>query len=182
MPQTPPDKTIAPQIELAVRQLDALSILPATAAQYFSKLLQPQASPLDMAEIIEADPAMTAKVFSLAHEKKIRPADIKFSIRNALEKLPEDIVHKAFFPSNFIKLPTTSRVWSLENNYCCTASPQPVVPLKSPKSSPHKWNRIWHIQQACCTISEHWPSTRQCPEALKPLSNRPNHKTHASAK
>ena len=40
MPQTPPDKTIAPQIELAVRQLDALSILPATAAQYFSKLLK----------------------------------------------------------------------------------------------------------------------------------------------
>ena len=105
MPQTPPDKTIAPQIELAVRQLDALSILPATAAKYFSKLLQPQASPLDMAEIIEADPAMTAKVFSLAHEKKIRPADIKFSIRNALEKLPEDIVRKAIFSFKLYQTP-----------------------------------------------------------------------------
>ena len=142
MPQTPPDKTVAPQIELSVRQLDTLSILPATAAQCFSKLLQPQASILDMAEIIEADPAMTAKVFSLAHEKKIRPADIKFSIRNALEKLPEDIVRKAIFSFKLYQTPDNQLRLELRKQLllhslataCCAAE---IAKIISPQMEPN---------------------------------------------
>jgi putative nucleotidyltransferase with HDIG domain len=95
MPEQPADTTVTKQVALAVRKLDSLSILPSVAAQCFSKLLQFQSSPLDVADVIESDPVLAAKFFSLMHEQGVRFTDGKFSFRDALDKLPAHIVRDA---------------------------------------------------------------------------------------
>jgi len=61
------DITASYQVELAINRLESLSTIPCVAAQCFPKLLKPGFSALDLAEIIESDPALTAKVFSVAN-------------------------------------------------------------------------------------------------------------------
>ena len=93
MPDKPSNTTAsAHQVELAIRQLDSLSTLPSVAAQFFSKLLQPQFSPSAIADIIESDPALTAKILSLIHQQGASLPDEKFSLRRALDKLPAHLV------------------------------------------------------------------------------------------
>ena len=95
MPETNADTTVAQQIELAVGRLDSLSTLPCVAVQFFSKTLEPQFSSLALADVVESDPALTAKILSLAHEQGVSLSDEKFSLRRALDKLPADSVRDA---------------------------------------------------------------------------------------
>jgi len=96
MPDKPSNTTAsAHQVELAIRQLDSLSTLPSVAARFFSKLLQPQFSPSAIADIIESDPALTAKILSLIHQQGLSLPDEKFSLRRALDKLPAHLVRDA---------------------------------------------------------------------------------------
>ncbi len=96
MPDKPSNTTAsAHQVELAIRQLDSLSTLPSVAARFFSKLLQPQFSPSAIADIIESDPALTAKILSLIHQQGVRSPDEKFSLRQALDKLAAHLVRDA---------------------------------------------------------------------------------------
>ena len=97
MSDKPTDPTVAQQVELVIRRLDSLSILPSVAAQCFSKLLRFQSSLSDLGEIIESDPALTAKILSLMHQEDIGFTDEKFSVRNILDKLPEHIVRNVLF-------------------------------------------------------------------------------------
>ncbi|MHC4891453.1 MAG: HDOD domain-containing protein [Planctomycetota bacterium] len=99
MPDKPSNTTAsAHQIELAIRRLDSLSTLPSIAARFFSKLLEPQFSasaifsPSAIADIIESDPALTAKILSLIHQQGVSLPDEKFSLRGALDKLPAQLV------------------------------------------------------------------------------------------
>ncbi len=95
MPETNADTTVAQQIELAIGRLDSLSTLPCVAVQLFSKILEPQFSPPALADIVESDPALTAKILSLAHEQGVSLPDEKFSLRRALNRLPADSVRDA---------------------------------------------------------------------------------------
>jgi len=95
MPDKKADPTTARQVELVIRQLDSLSTLPSVAAQFFSRLLQPQFSPSAIADIIESDPALTAKILSLIHQQGVSLLDEKFSLRRALDKLPAHLVRDA---------------------------------------------------------------------------------------
>jgi putative nucleotidyltransferase with HDIG domain len=95
MPDQKTDPTAAHQVELAIRQLDSLSTLPSVAAQFLPKLLQPQFSPSAIADIIESDPALTAKILSLIHQQGISLPDEKFSLRRALDKLTSHLVRDA---------------------------------------------------------------------------------------
>jgi len=96
-----PDEKIAPtsahQVELVIRRLESLSILPSVAAQFFSGLLQPRFSPSAIVDFIELDPALAAKTLSLIHKQDLDLSDEKFSLRQALDKLPEHLVRDVFF-------------------------------------------------------------------------------------
>lgn len=83
------------QTELAVARLDSLVTLPCVAIQYFSKFLQSRFSPSDLADIVELDPALAAKIFSLSHEHGVNLPSLKFSLRLALDRLPADLVRQA---------------------------------------------------------------------------------------
>ncbi len=97
MPDEKVALTSAHQVELVVRRLDSLSILPSVAVKFISRLLQPQFSPSDVADIIELDPALTAKTLSLIHQQDLSLSGEKFSIRQALDRLPAHLIRDAFF-------------------------------------------------------------------------------------
>jgi putative nucleotidyltransferase with HDIG domain len=92
VPEMNADTTVAQQIELAVGRLDSLSTLPCIAVQFFSKLLEPQFSLAVLADIVESDPALAAKILSLAHDQGVSLSDERFSLRRALDRLPADLV------------------------------------------------------------------------------------------
>ena len=89
------DIKAAHQIELVARRLDSLSTLPCVAARFFSKLLQPQFSPSALADIIESDPALTAKILSLVPQQGVVFIDENPSVRQVLDKLPAQLVRDA---------------------------------------------------------------------------------------
>jgi len=97
MSDKPTDPTVAPQVELVISRLDSLSILPSVAAQCFSKFLQFEPAFSDLAEIIESDPALLAKILSLMHQQGIFFTDEKFSVHDVLEQLPAHTVRDALF-------------------------------------------------------------------------------------
>jgi putative nucleotidyltransferase with HDIG domain len=95
MPDKPTDPTVPRQIELAILRLESLSILPSVAAQCFTKLLNGQ--PETIAETIEADPALAAKVLSAARQQQIASAEALCSFKDAIERMPLNIVRDAVF-------------------------------------------------------------------------------------
>ncbi|MGB2861867.1 MAG: HDOD domain-containing protein [Sedimentisphaerales bacterium] len=81
-------KIAAQQVELAVARLDSLSTLPCVGAKLFSRLRQGQFSSSSIIDIIESDPALTAGTLSLIGRRGlIRPGG-RFSLQQALDKLP----------------------------------------------------------------------------------------------
>ncbi|NIP26157.1 MAG: HDOD domain-containing protein [Phycisphaerae bacterium] len=97
MPDEKVALTSAHQVELVVRRLDSLSILPSVAVKFFSRLLQLQFSPSDVVDIIELDPALTAKILPLIHQEDLSLSGENFSLRQALGKLPAHMIRDAFF-------------------------------------------------------------------------------------
>jgi putative nucleotidyltransferase with HDIG domain len=89
------DTTAAQRVELAVYQLESLSTLPPVAARFFPKLMQPQFSAAELAEIIESDAALAVKIISLMNQQRLIASGGKFSIRQALDKLPAHLVRNA---------------------------------------------------------------------------------------
>lgn len=86
---------VALQTELTISQLDSLSTLPCIAAKFFPKLLPGQFSPSSLADIIESDPALTARILSLIEQRGAGLSDGRFSLRQALDKLPANEVRDA---------------------------------------------------------------------------------------
>jgi len=96
MPDRPSDIQIAArQVKLAVGRLDALSTLPGVGAQIFSRFLQNQLSTPALADIIESDPALAAKILSLVGRRDLSPTEVRFSLRQALDKLTPDEMRDA---------------------------------------------------------------------------------------
>jgi len=89
------DTIAARQTALAVARLDSLATLPCVAIQYFSKFLQSRFSPSDLVDIVESDPALAGKIFSLSHQHGVSLPSLKFSLRLALDRLPADLVRQA---------------------------------------------------------------------------------------
>jgi len=103
MPDEPANTTVTQQIELAVSRLDSLSTLPCIAVQFVPKLLQGQFSPSALADIIESDPALTAKILSLIEQRGVGLPDGRFSLRQALDKLPAHDVRDAILSINVLQ-------------------------------------------------------------------------------
>jgi putative nucleotidyltransferase with HDIG domain len=95
MADKPTEKAVAHQTELVIGELESLSTLPSVAAQFFPKFLQPQFSPSDLADIIESDAALTAKILSIIHQQRANTADEEISIREALGKLQPYLIRDA---------------------------------------------------------------------------------------
>jgi putative nucleotidyltransferase with HDIG domain len=95
MPDEHTNTRVALQTELTVSRLNSLSTLPCIAAKFFPKLLQGQFSPSSLADIIESDPALTAKILSLIEQRGSGLGDGRFSLRQALDKLPAGDVRDA---------------------------------------------------------------------------------------
>ena len=96
MSEKPADPTAAYQVELAISRLDSLSSLPSVAVRLLSELLQSQPSHSALAEIIESDPALIAKLLSLMHQQGLNFRDENFSVHRALDKLPAQLVRDGF--------------------------------------------------------------------------------------
>ena len=103
MPEEPANTTVTQQIELAISGLDSLSTLPCVAAQFFPKLLQGQFSPSALADIIESDPALTARILSLIEQRGVGLPDGRFSLRQALDKLSAYDVRDAILSINVLQ-------------------------------------------------------------------------------
>jgi len=97
MPDKKADTTVAHQVALAISRLDSLSILPCVAAQLFSKLMQSQFSVSAVADIIESDPALTVRILSLISKQGVSKAGERFSLRQGLDRLSEELVYNALF-------------------------------------------------------------------------------------
>ncbi|MHC4543406.1 MAG: HDOD domain-containing protein [Planctomycetota bacterium] len=97
MPDEKVEPAAARQVDIVISQLDSLSTLPSVAAQFFSKLLQPQFSPSAMADIIELEPALITKALSLIHQQGLSLFEEKFPLRQALDKLPAHLIRDVFF-------------------------------------------------------------------------------------
>jgi len=96
MPEKPSNvSTAAREVELAVGRLDSLSTLPCVAVRFLPKLLQEPFSGTELTDIIESDPALTARILSLIYREDVRLAGGVFSLGPALDKLPAHIVRDA---------------------------------------------------------------------------------------
>jgi putative nucleotidyltransferase with HDIG domain len=91
MKQPPATPSAARQVELIIRRLNSLSTLPAVSANLLAELSQPNISASALSQIIEADPALTARVLSLAHRQGLAAV----SVAAAMEKLPIALVRDA---------------------------------------------------------------------------------------
>jgi len=103
LPDEPANTTVTQQIELAVSGLDSLSTLPCIAVQFLPKLLQGQFSPSALADIIESDPALTARILSLIEQRGVGLPDGRFSLRQTLDKLSAHDVRDAILSINVLQ-------------------------------------------------------------------------------
>ncbi len=71
MPQPNSPQGVARQVERIVRQLNSLSTMPSVAAGLLNRLSDGGADPATLAETIQSDPALTAKVLALAHQEGV---------------------------------------------------------------------------------------------------------------
>lgn len=89
MPDKSSETTLAAhEVELVTSRLDSLSIPGAVAAQIFSRISQGQFSGSKLADIIESEPALAAKIFSLISRKGMSVSDTSFPLGKVLDKLP----------------------------------------------------------------------------------------------
>jgi len=91
MEQFLPRAAAGRRIELIIRRLRSLATLPAVVAQLLSQLSSPEV----LADIIESDPALSAKILSLAYTQGIQFAGRGPSVREALAALPAAAVREA---------------------------------------------------------------------------------------
>jgi len=90
------DKTsVARQVELIIRQLNTLSTLPQVAAGILPCVLKEPFQTGELAQIIEADSAMTASVLALAARMGILGADGSKPLAEVIDELPSPALRDA---------------------------------------------------------------------------------------
>lgn len=83
------------KVELAVGELDALSVLPCVAVQYLSRIIEGRFSPQSVGEIVACEPALTATVLSLAQHRGAGPAEQRHAVSLVLDRLDADAIRDA---------------------------------------------------------------------------------------
>ncbi|UCG47570.1 MAG: HDOD domain-containing protein, partial [Phycisphaerales bacterium] len=96
MPNGKPNPALtAHKVELALGRLESLAILPCVGAQLLSRLLEPQFSASAIADIVESEPSLTAGILRLIEREGVGMLDGRFSLRAALDRLPQEAVREA---------------------------------------------------------------------------------------
>ena len=138
MPDIPSNaSTAARRVELAIARLKSLSTLPSVAARLFSRLLQDPFSPSVVADIIEADPALMARMLELMGRRRISLPSDNFSLRSALDRLPTAIVRDAVFSVNVSRDSQSPETLSRKDLFlhslavaCCAESITRIAPVR----------------------------------------------------
>ena len=138
MPDIPPNAaTAARRVELAIARLKSLSTLPSVAARLFSKLLQGPFSPSVVADIIEADPALTARMLAIIGRRRISLPSDKFSLRQALDRLPAAVIRDAVLSVRVSRDPESPEMLSRKDLFlhslavaCCAESIAQIAPSR----------------------------------------------------
>lgn len=138
MPDIPSNtSTAARRVELAIARLKSLSTLPSVAARLFSRLLQGPFSPSVVADIIETDPALTARMLELIGRCRISLPIENFSLRSALDRLPAAIVRDALLSVNVSRDPEGPETLSKKDLFlhslavaCCAESIARIAPVR----------------------------------------------------
>ncbi|MCD6394512.1 MAG: HDOD domain-containing protein, partial [Planctomycetes bacterium] len=86
---------VARQVELIIRRMGSLSTLPEVAVMYLGQLAGNGFDAGALEEIIESDPALTARILALAHEKAVAFTDDVPSVAEAVAKLPAALIRDA---------------------------------------------------------------------------------------
>jgi putative nucleotidyltransferase with HDIG domain len=94
MPQPSNQQIVARQVERIVRRLTSLSTLPSVAAGLLNRLSEEAFDPIELAESIQADPALTAQVLLLANREGIE-FTAGPSVPEAVAKLPLSLLREA---------------------------------------------------------------------------------------
>jgi len=95
------------QVELAIGRLDSFSTLPCVAIGFFPKLTEGQFSPAALADIIESEPVLAAKILSLSGKKNISLPYERFSLRHVLDRLPADEVRNTLLSIKVLPIAET---------------------------------------------------------------------------
>ena len=88
---------VARQVELIIRQLTTLSTLPEVAAGFLSNLAGGKVNSAGLNDLVESDPALTARILSLAFTEGVSFKDNTPSVSEALAKLSDAVVRDAIF-------------------------------------------------------------------------------------
>lgn len=83
------------KVELAIGQFDALSVPPCVAVQYLSEAVQGRFSPSSVADIVTCEPALAARVLSLAQQRGAGPVRQRPAIGLVLDRLGADDLRDA---------------------------------------------------------------------------------------
>ena len=86
--------TKARQVELIIRQLDSLSTLSEVATTFLTTVAGKKLDRSAITAIIEADPALTAKLFTIAYQESIAFTDDKPSVQQAVNKLDPELIRE----------------------------------------------------------------------------------------
>ncbi len=89
------DPTIAQQIYLAIGRIESFSTLPCIAVRFLPRLMEGHFSPAALADIIESEPALAAKILSISGRRNISLPDERLSLRHILDRLSADEVRSA---------------------------------------------------------------------------------------
>jgi len=126
------DATASRKVELALGELNSLSVPPCVAVQYLSKLLPGRFSPSSVADIAECEPALAAGILSLAQRLAAGPVRQRHAVRLVLDRLDADDVRDVL-----LQMKVTA---GFEIEF---ASEQPAVPARK--------DLILHcLAVACC--------------------------------
>jgi len=107
MPGQTADKAATERIELTIRRLESLYTLPSVATRFLSVLLEDTTGTGKLAEIIESDPALAARMFSVIQQQGGDAGKPGFSLRRAVRKLPRHVIRDAFFSVQVYQSPDT---------------------------------------------------------------------------
>ena len=86
------DTAVVQRVELAISRLNSLSTLPCVAVRFLSEFLKSPYLPSALAETIESDPALIARLLSVMHQQGLSFKDEKFSVRRVLDKIPSHTI------------------------------------------------------------------------------------------
>lgn len=83
------------QVEMILRRLGSLSTLPQVATGYLPHVMEGRINTAALSDIIESDPALTARILSLASQQGIEFQGDRSSVAEAVAKLPGAVVRDA---------------------------------------------------------------------------------------